>query len=455
MAGPTQRAISLLQASHPNRMKSNLHPHPVLRSRLRSRTLSGLRRLAGGTALLAGSGLLALPTVAEDAVRVDKLEKENLELRQRLEALENVAQKEGLLPSGKTPPKFVSALSEITLSGFVQASYFYNTDDPADKMSDGYLWNTVHDSFSLNKFKLTLASKPAERSGEAWDSGFRVSMIWGEDAPVLNTGGENQGLEALREAYIDLNVPIGEGLIVKAGQLISLLNFESGDGGAANPNFSQGYQWFFTGNGPSAGVQADYQFTDWLNLKARVQNGLYAGAIDKNDAKTLLGSIGLTPTDKTWVNLIGFVGEESPTLNLAGGSVLAGHKFTDKLNTGVELDYFNFEAANGDDSVLWSVGGWVWYDFTSKIGAAIRAEYLDDGDGAGLKGITLPNRPGSAIVSPDADGAITSIAFTLNLRPVPSIKIQPELRYDHTSYAGGFDGEQDRFIIGAGITYSF
>jgi len=434
-------------------MKPQPNPKPNLRRRPVSQ--AGLPPLTGSALALIGTSLLAFPVASQDATRVEKLEKENLELRNRMEALENMAKKEGLLPSGQTEPKFVKALSEITMSGFVQASYFYNTQDPDDKLSDGYLWNTVHDSFSLNKVKLTLASKPAERSGEAWDSGFRVSMMWGEDASVLNTGGERQGLENLREAFIDLNVPIGDGLIVKAGQLISLLNFESGDGGAANPNFSQGFQWFFTGNGPAAGVQADYQFTDWLNMKARVQNGLYAGAVDNNDAKTLLGSIGLTPDDKTWVNLIGFVGEESPTLNLAGGSVLAGRKFGEKLNTGLELDYFDFEAANGDNSVLWSVGGWVWYDFTSKIGAAIRAEYLDDREGAGLKGINLPGRPGSAILSPDADGQITSVALTFNFRPVPSVKIQPELRYDHTSYTGGFDGEEDRFIIGAGVTYSF
>ncbi|MCC6234481.1 MAG: outer membrane beta-barrel protein [Verrucomicrobiales bacterium] len=423
-----------------------LHPKSSNSARLR-------RGLLATTA-----GVLCLqPTLgsAQEGARVQKLEKENAELKTRLDALEAVAQKEGLLPSGEANTKLVSAMSEISLSGFVQASYFYNTDDPADKASDGYLWNTVHDSFSLNKFKLTLASKPAERSGEAWDTGFRVSMIWGEDAPVLNTGGERQGFEALREAYIDLNVPIGEGLIVKAGQLISLLNFESGDGGAANPNFSQGYQWFFTGNGPSAGVQGDYQFTDWLNVKARIQNGLYAGAVDGNDGKTFLGSIGLTPSANTWVNLLGFFGEESPTLDLAGGSVLAGTKIGEALNLGLEFDYFNFEPPTGSSSDLWSVGGWIWYDFTSKFSAALRAEYLDDPDGGGLKGITLPGRPGSAIVSTEADGSMASVTLTFTVKPTASIRIQPELRYDHTTYDGGFDGEEGRFTIGAGVTYSF
>lgn len=386
---------------------------------------------------------------------MEKLEQENQDLRKRLEALENIAQREGILPSGSEMPKMVSALSEITLSGFVQASYFYNLHEPADRASDGYLWNTTDNSFSINKVKVTLASKPVERSSETWDAGFRASMIWGEDAPVLNTGGTYQGLENLREAYVELNVPVGTGLNVRAGQLISLLNFESGDGGAANPNFSQGYQWFFTGNGPSAGVQLGYTLTDWLDVKARVQNGMYAGAIDKNDAKTLVGSIGIKPDDKTWISLIGFGGEESPTQTVAGGSLLAGRDFGDKLHTGLEFDYFNFEPAAGDSADLWSIGAWVWYDFTSKLGIAFRGEYLDDPDGGGLRGITLPGRPGSAILSPDADGSLASLTLTLNYRPLPNIKIQPEIRYDHTSYSDGLDGVRDRFLIGAGVSYLF
>lgn len=413
-----------------------------------------LRQVASGafigTALL--SGLSGTPALAQDSA-MDKLTKENADLKERLEALEMAAKREGILPSGETP-KHVSAMSDIKLSGFAQASYFYNTQEPTDGYSDGYLWNTKHNNFSINKFKLTLASAPAERSGEKWDAGFRVSMIWGEDAPVLNTGGTYQGLEALREAYVDLNVPIGDGLNIKAGQLISLLNYESGDGGAANPNFSQGYQWFFTGNGPSAGVQASYVVTDWLDLTARIQNGMYAGAIDNNNAKTFMGKIGLKPTKDLWVNLTGFGGTESPTMDVTGGEILAGYQINPKLGTGFEGDYFVFDFP-GASADLWSIGGWVWYDFTSKVGVAFRAEYLDDPDGGGLKGINLPGRPNSAIVSADANGDMASFTLTLNWRPAPNIKVQPEIRYDTTSYTGGFDGKKDRFTIGAGVSYLF
>src|SRR4029077_16473142 len=106
----------------------------------------------------------------------------------------------------------------------------------------------------------------------------------------LNSGSGITGFDVVREAFVDVNAPIGTGLDIRVGELISLLNYESGDGGAANGNFSQGYQWFFTGNGPAAGIQLGYNFTDWLDLKVRAQNGLYAGPVDNNQSKTLVAA---------------------------------------------------------------------------------------------------------------------------------------------------------------------
>lgn len=432
-------------------MRKKTKPTPFKRS------LSNPVRIGAclGGALLAAGPITAL---AQDPGRFEKLEQENQDLRKRLDALETVAKKEGILPSAAdssaTP---IKALSEITVSGFVQASYFYNFTEPSDRKGNGYLWNTTHNSFSLNKVKLTLASPAAERSGDTWGTGYRASLIWGEDSPVLNTGSPTAGFEAVREAYVELNAPIGTGLNIKAGQLISLLNWESGDGGAANPNFSQGYQWFFTGNGPAAGVQAGYTFTDWLDVKVRVQNGMYAGPIDGNNGKTVIGSIGIKPCSKAWMNLIGFGGDESTTMSVKGGSVIGGMDITEQFHTGFEFDYFVFDPSVGASADLWSAGGWAWYDFTPKVGLALRGEYLDDKDGGGIKGIAFPgaSRVGSAVTSPDADGDIASVALTLNWRPAPNVKIQPEIRYDHTTYTGGFDGKKDRVVVGVGVTYLY
>ena len=405
-----------------------------------------------GGALLSGGSTQLLH--AQDSA-TDKLAKENADLKTRLEALEMAAKKEGILPSDGSSPKLVKAMSAITISGFVQASYFANMEPPDDGMNDAYLWNTRDNSFSLNKFKLTIASKPV--ASDKWDAGFRASMILGDDAPLLNTSGhhgnlstENSSFNSLREAYVELNVPIGTGLNIKAGELISLLNYESGDGGAANQNFSQGNQWWFTGNGPSAGVQGTYNFTDKAGLTARVDNGLFQGPVDNNEGKAYSASLNLKPTSKFWVNVYGFAEDATGGTETLGFGTIGGFQVSEKLGTGFEFDYFNFDTA-GISSDLWSVGGWAWYDFTPKVGLAFRADYIGSPDGV----LGPAVRPGAGITTTDLDGNLASFTLTLNWKPVPNIKVQPEIRYDTTSYAGGLDGEESRFMIGAGISYLF
>jgi Putative beta-barrel porin-2, OmpL-like. bbp2 len=404
-----------------------------------------------GTALLAS---MTPPAFAEDAARLDKLEQENQALRKRLDDLEQLAKKEGIL-AGSGDTNSIKAMSPITISGFVTASYFFDSSDPKNGISPGYLWNRKDDSFAINKVKLTLASPAVERSGDQFDVGYRASLIFGQDAPIVNSGSKTIGFSELREAFVEMNVPIGTGLNVKIGELISLLNYESGDGGAANNNFSQGYQWFFTGNGPAAGVQLGYSFTDWLTLTVREQNGLYAGPIDNNNSKTTIVSLGLKPTSDFWINFLGFGGrEDSFAQSVLGGSVLAGWSATSKLGFGTELDYFQFYNPAGvtpsGHSPVWSTGLWVSYDFTKTFGAAVRGEFLSDKDGVDASGGALGfgNAPG---VGQD----ISSLAFTLNYKPAPAVKIQPEIRYDHTSLANNFGHHEDRVIVGVGVSYLF
>jgi Putative beta-barrel porin-2, OmpL-like. bbp2 len=190
-------------------------------------------------------------------------------------------------------------------------------------------------------------------------------------------------------------------------------------------------------------------------LTVRVDNGLFQGPVDNNSGKAFSGSLAFKPTKDLWVNLIGWYesaagGKDS---EVSGISTIGGFQVTEKLGTGWEADYFNFHAV-GNSSDLWSVGGWVWYDFTSKIGVALRADYVDNRDG--LLGPAV--RPGAGLpFSPDANGHLGSVTATLNFKPVANIKIQPEVRYDYTSYSNGLesDGKKDRVIIGCGVSYLF
>ena len=399
-------------------------------------------------------GIIISSTAAAFAQDAATLEKENQDLKTRVDALELLAKKEGLIPSGTTP-KFVSAMSDMTISGFVQASYFYNLRHPAGGKSATYLWNTQDNSFSLNKIKLTVAGAPV--ATDKWDATYRVSLMFGENTPALNSNGTgNTSFNDVREGYVEMNVPVGTGLDIKAGELISLLNWESGDGGAANPNFSQGYQWWYTGNGPAAGVQASYNFTDKFGVALRVANGLYQGPVDNNQGKAFLGSLNFTPTDKLWFHIVGWYDDQTGGSSTSGIESIGGYQVTKKLGTGYEVDYFHFAPPSSGTATadLWSVGGWAWYNFTTKVGVAFRADFLSQDHG--VIGPPVPGGPGITPTGSTLDGGnLGSLTATLNLTPAANLKIQPELRYDYTSYDGGLNGRKDQLIVGCGASYLF
>ena len=415
--------------------------------------------LIGGVALLTSLmlGADAQAAASGDSTRIDRLEQENNALRSRLDALEGV---KGSASSGDgAESSLLKFVKETEFSGFVSGSYFYDGSKPADGSSNGYLWSSDHNEFNLNKIKLTLENA-VERSGSDWDVGYHVAAILGEDSPIVNSGGAVQGLEDIRQAYVELNVPIGTGLNVKAGQLISLLNFESGDGGPANPNFSQGNQWFFTGNPPGAGVQLSYELSEQWGVDARVQNGLYQGVDDNNSGKTFIGALRFKPNDRTWIKLLGFAGPEGlgvmpggNTDMLSGVQVLAGIKLEEEHNiqAATELTYMHWDEASvalaGDSGEAWSAGAWLWGDITDTFGLAFRGDVVSDQDGSFTSGLLgFPANPGQKIYSATLTG---------NYFPHPKVKIQPEIRYETTDFATGFDGADDRFIVGLGVAYLF
>lgn len=429
--------------------------------------------------VIVSGGLHAHAQATNEDQKINQLEQQNQDLQRRLQTLEDLAEKNGLAPSGMTnadPP--VSAMSDFSISGFVTTSYFHDSSEPPAQnghISPGYLWNRVNDNLSINKIKLTFASPPVQASGDKFDVAYRVSLIAGQDAPIVNSGSGITGFDYLREAYLEMNVPIGSGLNVRAGELISLLNYESGDGGAANDNFSQGFQWFYTGNGPEEAVQLGYDFTDWIGVKFRVLNGLYAGPVDNNSSKSLMAAIDLKPTTNSWVNLLGFGGRENAfSQSVIGGEILGGFQATAALGFGTELDYFDFynksTAVPPGNNSVWSAGLWTVYDFTDQWKLALRAEYLADPNGAditgsplGAGGVYVPGALG--LLNPPGTGQdLTSVALTLNYKPSPRVKIQPEIRYDHTSWSHGWDpnvanpgsySKQARFIYGIGASYLF
>ena len=426
-----------------------------------------VRAMAAAVVLL---GSLNCPSLHAQTNDMTKLEQENADLKRRLDSLEDLMQKEGIKPSGDSPVMEVKALSGVTLSGYVSASYFYDAANSRSNSPAGYLWNTKMNSFTLNEIKLTLASPAVDK--DKWDAAYRFSLLYGQDAKYLNSGGGTPGFSAIREGYVELNAPIGTGLDIKLGELISLLNYESGDGGAANDNFSQGYQWWYTGNGPAAGVQVGYDFNDVVGIKLRLQNGLFTGPID-GGSKTFLGGLYINPNKETSLTFLGFAGRQNiPTTWYNDGVEFIGtRKLTDvdHLNFATELDYWKYSisgnyptaGAPGKHSDFWSVGGWLTGDLTEKTTWALRGDWIEDPSGFATA-YQSPNPPSllfgglpGGIPNHGSGQELMSVTLTLNWKPTANLKVQPELRWDHSTVSGSLDGKSDQVIVGMGASYAF
>lgn len=409
----------------------------------------------------------------------DGLQKENDELKLRVQKLEDLMKQQGVMPSAATNDPPVAAMSAITLSGFVTASYFYDVAGTRDTHPTGYLWNTAMNQFTLNKAKLVLASPALDK--DKWDAGFNLSLLYGQDQTIDDPSGGPYS--AIREAYILLNIPIGTGIGVKVGQMTSLLNYESGDGGAVNDNFSQGYQWYYTGNPPSDTVQLSYDFNDMFSIKARVQNGLYNGEVNTGQ-KTFMGGFYVKPDSKTSLAFIGFGGKQvnigQPPYFLSGASFIGSRQLMETYNLkfALEADYFHYSGFDTTAPALagfdptgtgfsagdwWSVGGWLTADVAPKVRIALRGELINDPTGFG----TVYNSPSPSTTEYGAAGfpasiyttgegqMLTEVTLTLDYTPVPTIKIQPEIRWNHTTVSTGFSGKSDQIIMGMGVSYIF
>ena len=152
-----------------------------------------------------------------------------------------------------------AAMSSTTISGYVDTSAQWNpgtgTGGNYYRFSQG-----KDDGFNLNVVQLTI-SKPLDEA--EWAAGYRADLWFGPDANTLNTGSSwaSDGSDlAIRQAYVAMRMPVGNGLDWKMGVFDSIIGYESIESGN-NPNYTRSY-----GNTleptTHTGLLATYRFSD-------------------------------------------------------------------------------------------------------------------------------------------------------------------------------------------------
>ena len=193
----------------------------------------------------------------------------------------------------------LTSLSATTLSGYVDTSAQWNfgtgnTFAPPVKFNQG-----KQDGFNLDVIQLSLA-KPLDEG--QWAAGYRVDVWAGPDANTLGTqSGMFSGDFAIRQAYIALRTPVGNGIDWKLGVFDSIVGYES-VAGPNNPNYTRSYGHSIEPQ-THTGLLGSYRVNDNVSFAAGIANTMNSG-INSRATSGSSGAVG-GPLQSVWNGLLG------------------------------------------------------------------------------------------------------------------------------------------------------
>ncbi|HYG35533.1 MAG TPA: outer membrane beta-barrel protein, partial [Clostridia bacterium] len=179
-----------------------------------------------------------------------------------------------VMQAEETASSVMTALSSTTLSGYVDTSAQWNVGT-GNQFTPAYAFGgpSKADGFNLNAVKLTL-EKPIEAT-DSWGAGYKVDLFMGPDASTFNTLSA-QSLAAgsadfaVKQAYVILRAPVGNGLDFKVGVWDTVIGYEVTES-VNNPNFTRSYGYTIEPT-THTGALASYQFCDFFSASVGVAN---------------------------------------------------------------------------------------------------------------------------------------------------------------------------------------
>lgn len=297
-------------------------------------------------------------------------------------------------------PNFVqTALSSTTLSGYVDTSVQWNFGTGNENLPPyAFGGPGKADGFNLNVVELRL-DKPVD-AADVWGAGYHVDLIAGPDANALSTQSSGLGTGAdfgVKQAYLALHAPIGNGLDFKLGVWDTIIGYEVFES-ANDPNFTRSYGYTFEPT-THTGLLTTYQVSEILSVNLGIAN-TFGSTINgrafqptppnsqAESWKTYLASFTLTaPTNTGFLAgstlsacIINGFNQSLFDLNSGQSGANETHYYVGgTMNTpvsglkfGTAFDYIDVHNAHGD---IYSLGAYAAFQATEKLSFYGRAEY--------------------------------------------------------------------------------
>ena len=244
----------------------------------------------------------------------------------------------------------MTALSSTTISGYVSASVWWVPGTGNGNLPTfSYGGPSKADGFNLDVVKLAV-ERPLDEG--QWSAGYKFEGLFGPDANALATTstGFSASDFAIKQAYVALRAPAGNGLDLKLGVWDTIIGYETFDSGN-NPNYTRSYGFTIEPT-THTGLLATYQLNEMFGLAAGIAN-TFGPTIN---AKAHDGFDG-AESYKTYMGSVAFTAPES--LGFMQGSTL----YFGVIN--------GFDTQPEDDRTHWYVGGTIATPVTGlKLGAS-------------------------------------------------------------------------------------
>ena len=376
----------------------------------------------------------------------------------------------------------MTALSSTTISGYVNTSIHWNTGTGNDNLPvHSYNTQQKADGFNLDVVKIQI-EKPLDEA--QWSAGYKAELLFGGDAGAYGTTLDQNGdgsAAAIKQAYVALRAPVGNGLDFKVGVFDTVIGYEVFDAGN-NPNYTRSYGFAIEPT-THTGVLASYQVSKAVSFSAGIGNTVGPAINEKANPpmaesyKTYMASVAVTaPEDWGFLSgstlYAGLVNGYNTSADWNQSSYYVGATLNTpvkNLKVGAALDYlittgYHNGSSDGDGDAT-SLSLYASFQATEKLSLHFRGEYAETDT-------TLLGGTGNLTGGNSKFFALTS---TLQYDLWNNVLSRLEIRWDHQAGDGDMDGwgnapsssetlgsspsspgtKQNNVLVAANIIYKF
>ncbi len=406
-------------------------------------------------------------------------------------------QASGLLGALGADPNELKFMKDHNLKfgGWLESSVSANMSSSGDGFNGPVTFNDRTGEVQLNQLNFFL-QKAINVSGDSFDIGGRVDFMYGTDAIFTQAYG-NAGINrgnwdlnltgrderfygiALPQAYAEFNLPVGNGIAVKAGHFYTPIGYEvvtSPDNFFVTKPYTMQYGEPFTHTGVLATYVANPNWTVMGGAVTGSNTGGWDGNFDRGLGNwAWLGGVTWTSDDAgTSLAVTSTAGDVAENNNGAWSmySVVGKHNFTDKLHYIIQHDHGFADKVlatdNGPGNAEWyGINQYLIYDVNDKVSAGLRAEWFRDHNGYRVNGpgrcfaaagnigtnFACPNGPAYAVEG----SGYYAVSAGLSYKPAKWLNLRPNIRYDFTDKTKAFDNGNGRnqLLVTADVVITF